>query len=122
MQAPELTSPLSLVGAAFENACADPARLASGHNWQVREAIEAAIARAGGLSAVPALDTTAVEMLRPGSLVRFQGMVQDMWDQEFYLGVYEQRDLATGEMCVVFPASTRIPRARAHASCDASRA
>ncbi|KAG8457178.1 hypothetical protein KFE25_004395 [Diacronema lutheri] len=91
-----LAQPLALVDAAFRAACDDPARLASGHGWGVRATIEAAVARAGGLARVPALDATPVETLRPGSLVRFQGMVQDTWDPEYYLGVYELRDLATG--------------------------
>ena len=94
-----LAQPLALVDAAFRAACDDPARLASGHGWGVRATIEAAVARAGGLARVPALDATPVETLRPGSLVRFQGMVQDTWDPEYYLGVYELRDLATGAMC-----------------------
>ncbi|KAJ1624495.1 mini-chromosome maintenance replisome factor-domain-containing protein [Pavlovales sp. CCMP2436] len=95
-----LARPLAIADACFVAAAADPARLASGHGWGLRAAIEQAIAAAGGLSAVPALDVTPLEQLRPGSLVRFQGMVQDTWDPEYFLGVYETRNDETGEIRV----------------------
>ena len=41
---------------------------------------------------VPVLQAATVENLRPGTLVRFRGMVQDMLDPEFYLGVYQEKD------------------------------
>jgi hypothetical protein len=34
--------------------------------------------------------------LRDGQLVRFRGMVQDMYDPEIYMAEYETRNLSTG--------------------------
>ncbi|XP_011662249.1 mini-chromosome maintenance complex-binding protein [Strongylocentrotus purpuratus] len=38
---------------------------------------------------IPSLNHTPLHTLKPNSLVRFRCMVQDMFDPEFYLGVYE---------------------------------
>jgi len=42
-------------------------------------------------------DVDAVEQLRPGSLVRFQCMVQNMYNPEWYLGEYDHVNNTTGE-------------------------
>ena len=44
---------------------------------------------------VPSLNDTKPELLRPNTLVRFRGMVQDMGNPEFYLGGYKN----PGESC-----------------------
>jgi len=38
-----------------------------------------------------------LDKLRSGSLVRYLGMIQDIFDPEFYLGVYEEVDLVSGQ-------------------------
>jgi len=38
---------------------------------------------------VPSLNDVPVHYLKPNSLVKFRCMVQDMFDPEFYIGVYE---------------------------------
>ncbi|XP_035673341.1 mini-chromosome maintenance complex-binding protein-like [Branchiostoma floridae] len=51
--------------------------------------------RLGGKDAlawVPSLNDTPLHHLKPNSLVKFRCMVQDMFDPEFYLGVYEVTD------------------------------
>jgi len=40
---------------------------------------------------------TAVEQLKPGTLVRFRCMVQNMYDPEMYLAEYDHVNIATGE-------------------------
>lgn len=45
---------------------------------------------------VPYLNSTPIENLASGSLVRFRCMVKDMFDPEYYLGVYEEVDQQTG--------------------------
>ena len=42
-------------------------------------------------------DVTAVEQLKPGTLVRFRCMVQNMYDPEMYLAEYDHVNTATGE-------------------------
>ncbi|PIK49482.1 putative mini-chromosome maintenance complex-binding protein [Apostichopus japonicus] len=41
---------------------------------------------------IPSVNHTSLHLLKPDSLVRYRGMVQDMFDPEFYLGVYEVED------------------------------
>eukprot|EP00240_Pyramimonas_obovata_P013315 CAMPEP_0118954822 /NCGR_PEP_ID=MMETSP1169-20130426/58952_1 /TAXON_ID=36882 /ORGANISM="Pyramimonas obovata, Strain CCMP722" /LENGTH=253 /DNA_ID=CAMNT_0006902521 /DNA_START=74 /DNA_END=831 /DNA_ORIENTATION=- len=41
-----------------------------------------------GVSQIPSLETVKVDRLAPNSLVRFRGMVQDMYNPEYYLGAY----------------------------------
>lgn len=43
-------------------------------------------------SQVPSLNDVPVHYLKPNSLVKFRCMVQDMFDPEFYMGVYETVD------------------------------
>ncbi|KAL5016603.1 hypothetical protein ScPMuIL_006192 [Solemya velum] len=47
------------------------------------------------LSWIPSLNDTPLHDLQPNSLVRMRCMVQDMFDPEFYLGLYEVRDVTT---------------------------
>ena len=46
---------------------------------------------------IPSLNDTPLHNLKPNSLVRFRCMIQDMFDPEFYLGIYEVEDKKTGE-------------------------
>lgn len=43
-------------------------------------------------SQVPSLNDVPVHYLKPNSLVKFRCMVQDMFDPEFYMAVYETVD------------------------------
>ncbi|XP_072042035.1 mini-chromosome maintenance complex-binding protein-like [Amphiura filiformis] len=45
---------------------------------------------------VPSLNSSPLHQLKPNCLVRFRCMVQDTYDPEFYLGVYEVQDKNTG--------------------------
>ncbi|XP_077992480.1 mini-chromosome maintenance complex-binding protein-like [Glandiceps talaboti] len=49
------------------------------------------------LSWVPSLNKTMLHNLKPNTLVKFRCMIQDMFDPEFYLGVYEVEDTKTGQ-------------------------
>ncbi|XP_064601604.1 mini-chromosome maintenance complex-binding protein-like [Liolophura sinensis] len=49
------------------------------------------------VSWVPSLNDSPLHELRANSVVRFRCMVQDMFDPEFYLGVYEVADLESGK-------------------------
>jgi len=48
-------------------------------------------------SQIPCINDVPLETIKPSSLVRFRGMVQDMFDPEFYLGKYECTDKVTKE-------------------------
>ncbi|XP_040293082.1 mini-chromosome maintenance complex-binding protein [Bufo bufo] len=47
-------------------------------------------------SRVPSLNDSPLHYLKPGGLVRFRCMIQDMFDPEFYMGIYETVHLDTG--------------------------
>ncbi|KFW94376.1 Mini-chromosome maintenance complex-binding protein, partial [Phalacrocorax carbo] len=51
---------------------------------------------------VPSLNDVPVHYLKPNSLVKFRCMVQDMFDPEFYMGVYETVDLNTNARVLHF--------------------
>ena len=42
------------------------------------------------------IDKDNVHLVNSGSLVRFRCMVQDMFDKEFYCGVFNEKEEATG--------------------------
>ena len=41
---------------------------------------------------MPSLNDVPVHTIVPHSLVRIRGMVQDMYDPEYYMDIFEQRD------------------------------
>ena len=86
-----LSNPLSELNAAFDAACAkgDEAALKHGAVLSLASKVEAVLER-DGASAVPSLNVLRQEELPAGALVRFQGMVMDMHDPEYYAGVYEE--------------------------------
>ena len=45
---------------------------------------------------IPSLNDIPLHSLKPNSLVRLRCMIQDMYDPEFYLGLYEVEDNKTG--------------------------
>ena len=45
---------------------------------------------------IPSLNDIPLHNLKPNSLVRIRCMIQDMFDPEFYLGLYEVEDNKTG--------------------------
>ncbi|NXC29823.1 MCMBP protein, partial [Campylorhamphus procurvoides] len=51
---------------------------------------------------VPSLNDVPVHYLKPNSLVKFRCMVQDMFDPEFYMGVYETVDSNTNARVLHF--------------------
>lgn len=44
---------------------------------------------------VPSLNDVPLHYLKPNSLVKFRCFIQDMFDPEFYMGVYETADPST---------------------------
>uniref|UniRef100_A0A3Q3MBD0 Mini-chromosome maintenance complex-binding protein n=1 Tax=Mastacembelus armatus TaxID=205130 RepID=A0A3Q3MBD0_9TELE len=46
-------------------------------------------------TSVPSLNDVPVHYLKPNSLVKFRCLIQDMFDPEFYMGVYETIDPST---------------------------
>jgi hypothetical protein len=45
---------------------------------------------------IPSINDIRIDTIPNGSLVRYRGMIQDMWDPEFFLGVYEEINTIQG--------------------------
>eukprot|EP00897_Mesotaenium_endlicherianum_P000995 jgi/Mesen1/10897/ME000095S10230 len=46
----------------------------------------------GAIRNVPELNSAKLDLIPPNSLVRFRGMIQDMFNAEYYLGAYKEGD------------------------------
>ncbi|CAI5472935.1 unnamed protein product [Closterium sp. Yama58-4] len=64
-------------------------QLADG-DWGVRTLADDFLFRDGNIDKVPEINSVGVDHVPVGSLVRFRGMVQDMWGTEFYQGLYKR--------------------------------
>ncbi|CAI5458173.1 unnamed protein product [Closterium sp. Yama58-4] len=64
-------------------------QLAEG-DWGVRTLADEFLFRDGNIDKVPEINSVGVDHVPVGSLVRFRGMVQDMWGTEFYQGLYKR--------------------------------
>ncbi|CAI5981883.1 unnamed protein product [Closterium sp. NIES-64] len=64
-------------------------QLAEG-DWGVRTLVDEFLFRDGNIDKVPEINSVGVDHVPVGSLVRFRGMVQDMWGTEFYQGLYKR--------------------------------
>lgn len=90
-QEPELiTAPLVFLANAFKEASRGrrPEELTS--DWGAAECLMRSLEPLGGWEAVPLLSSLRNDQVQSGRLVRFRGMVQDMFDPEFYVAVYSQ--------------------------------
>ena len=80
-----LTNPLSVAEGIFKEA-------EKPDHERVREFFSSRLQDSEALQRVPSLNDTPSHLLKSKSLVRFRCMVQDMFDPEFYLAVYETVD------------------------------
>ncbi|CAH1783251.1 unnamed protein product [Owenia fusiformis] len=67
------------------------------HDEAIKEYFTARLNAKNALSWIPSLNDTPLHDLKPNSIVRYRCMVQDMFDPEFFLGVYEVTDKNTGQ-------------------------
>jgi len=88
------TCPLNLVNKAFTN---------RQDNWEaaITGQFKHLLDNESVRRSLPSLNLTPNHELTDGQLVRFRGMVQDMFDPEIYMAEYETRNLATGVNQVV---------------------
>lgn len=86
-----LVNPLGVVRFTFEKAVAsgsDPASF-DRKDWGVADLFREFLFDNDGLSQVPILTPSTVQVAQPNTLVRFRGMIQDMLGNEFYVGAYK---------------------------------
>ncbi|KAK1285285.1 Mini-chromosome maintenance complex-binding protein [Acorus calamus] len=88
-----VANPLGLVRQTFERAVAaervDPSS-SSGGDWGALDLFRDFLSDPISLSQVPVLNPENLSWVRPNSLVRFRGMVQDMLGNEFYVGAFKE--------------------------------
>ncbi|CAA6656949.1 unnamed protein product [Spirodela intermedia] len=88
-----LSNPLGAVRVTFEKAVAgspdfDPATF-DRKDWGAVDVFRSFLFNDGGLSQVLVLEQSNLHLIRPNSLVRFRGMVQDMLGNELYIGAFK---------------------------------
>ncbi|XP_062193601.1 mini-chromosome maintenance complex-binding protein [Phragmites australis] len=91
-------NPLGAVRATFERAAAaaaaesgggDPVAAFRGKDWGAGELFRSFLFEQDGLDKVPVLDASKLGLIKPNTLVRYRGMVQDMLGNEFYIGAFK---------------------------------
>ncbi|NXG13644.1 MCMBP protein, partial [Grallaria varia] len=92
-----LNNPLSIVRGLF-------AQNVPNSDWEkkVTEYFKEKLKENNATNWVPSLNDVPVHYLKPNSLVKFRCMVQDMFDPEFYMGVYETVDSNTNARVLHF--------------------
>ncbi|KAL2083636.1 hypothetical protein ACEWY4_021409 [Coilia grayii] len=85
-----INNPLGVVEGLFEQSNSNP-------EWEKRvvDFFKDKLAEKEAQTWVPSLNDVPLHYMKPNSLVKFRCMVQDMFDPEFYMGVYEVVDQAT---------------------------
>ncbi|KAK7353531.1 hypothetical protein VNO80_18980 [Phaseolus coccineus] len=86
-----LSNPLGAVRSTFDTAVAsgtDPSSL-EGRDWGALPLFRHFLFDQSRISQVPLLTPTTIRFVRPNTLVRFRGMIQDMPGNEFYVGAYK---------------------------------
>ncbi|XP_026412288.1 mini-chromosome maintenance complex-binding protein-like [Papaver somniferum] len=86
-----LANPLGAVRITFERSISsgsDPKTFNS-KDWGAIEVLKECLFDQNGISQVPILDSSTIGRIKPNSLVRFRGMVQDMLGNELYVGAYK---------------------------------
>jgi|TARA_B110000967_G_scaffold160242_1_gene166073 hypothetical protein len=86
-----LTDPLGSVNSLFDAAAVYPSAGAEDGDWGVRAAFREALGQLSQrelVDLVPEINAVGVDLVRPGTLVRFRCMVQDMYNPEYYVGSY----------------------------------
>ncbi|KAL6627366.1 hypothetical protein ACP70R_031092 [Stipagrostis hirtigluma subsp. patula] len=91
-------NPLGAVRATFERAAAeagggDPVAAFRGKDWGAGDLFRSFLFDQGGLDKVPVLDASSIGLIKPNTLVRYRGMVQDMLGNEFYIGAFKMVQL-----------------------------
>ncbi|CAJ1974554.1 unnamed protein product [Sphenostylis stenocarpa] len=86
-----LGNPLGAVRSTFDTAIAsgsDPSSF-EGRDWGALPLFHHFLFDQSRISQVPLLTPTTIRSIKPNTLVRFRGMVQDMPGNEFYVGAYK---------------------------------
>ncbi|RDX71252.1 Mini-chromosome maintenance complex-binding protein, partial [Mucuna pruriens] len=86
-----LANPLGAVRSTFDTAIASGSDPTSFENrdWGVLPLFHHFLFNQSKLSQVPVLSPATIRSLKPNTLVRFRGMIQDMLGNEFYVGAYK---------------------------------
>ncbi|XP_047334713.1 mini-chromosome maintenance complex-binding protein [Impatiens glandulifera] len=103
-----IANPLGAIRLTFEKAVAagsDPGTF-TGKDWGVCDLFREFLFEDGNISQVPVLNSTNIQWIKPNTLVKFRGMVQDMLGNEFYIGI--QKDEG-GWRTNKFTDSTQFP-------------
>ncbi|KAF8662993.1 hypothetical protein HU200_055580 [Digitaria exilis] len=91
-------NPLGAVRSTFERTAAaaaaesgerDPVAAFRGKDWGACELFRSFLFEEDGLDKVPVLNASNLGLIKPNTLVRYRGMVQDMLGNEYYIGAFK---------------------------------
>ncbi len=82
----EISSPLSIIDEIFDR-CKDPSKDSFGE----REYYEKLLCDESFVNRIPYLTAAAIGSIPHNSLVRYRGLVQDVYNMEYFVGVYERQ-------------------------------
>ncbi|KAL5075334.1 hypothetical protein RYX36_014318 [Vicia faba] len=86
-----LANPLGVIRSTFDTAISsgsDPTSL-NGRDWGAIDLFRHFLSDQSQLSQVPLLTPATIKYVKPNTLVRFRGMIQDMLGNEFYVGTFK---------------------------------
>ncbi|KAH0623696.1 hypothetical protein JD844_006756 [Phrynosoma platyrhinos] len=108
-----LNCPLSIVQGIFAQDSPNP-------EWErkVIEYFREKLKENNAANWVPSLNDVPLHYLKPNSLVKFRCMVQDMFDPEFYMNVYETVDIQTKSRVLHFGKYRDIAECSPHQEID----
>lgn len=84
-----VANPLGAVRFLFDKAAGQGAVDQRGSDWGVNPLFSKTLLDDGALSQVPEINSVPMDAIPANSLVRFRGMVQDMFNVEYYIGAYK---------------------------------
>ncbi|XP_035817820.1 uncharacterized protein [Zea mays] len=78
--------------AAVESGGADPVAAFRGKDWGAGDLFRSFLLEQDDLGKVQVLDSSNLGLIKPDTLVRYRGMVQDMLGNEYYIGAFKVLD------------------------------
>ena len=84
-----LRAPLDIIDQNFQTAAQQP-DFKPTDPWGIDSIREALKQQPALIDQIPLLNTTPPQDIAPGTLVRYRGMVQDMWNPEYFVGAFQE--------------------------------
>lgn len=101
MESRELIDPLGFIDSFFQAKLEANEGKLDCDDYGEHEAYEALLQRREFVEKIPYLNQTSLGRIPHNALVRYRGLVQDVYNEEYFTGVYEQKTVRKGSGSVV---------------------